>query len=290
MTGVMIWPTRGAVGTAGTLRFSPAMAADRQRGRRKDCCEREQFGPPHSPWTWPIVCGPSHFDPFRSLPFFAPIARSRSSMIDRPGACGIRSGAQIGYGVSRAVGGPRDRSLTRLQFPEVLIGVPPDADARRTRSDSSVSDSVVVVGNGVSGYACAARLAEREVPVTMIGPGLLRHRPPLSKRALLTGRVPLLADAAQLAERGIAHVDGVVTGCDLARRRLVVSRSAGGAPLEIEAPTLVWATGLRYPKPPAPWARAGRGEHDGRRSRLARPAPGPPAQARRHCGRRADQN
>ncbi len=130
--------------------------------------------------------------------------------------------------------------------------MPPDADARRTRSDSSVSDSVVVVGNGVSGYACAARLAEREVPVTMIGPGLPHDRPPLSKRALLTGRVPLLADAAQLAERGIAHVDGVVTGCDLARRRLVVSRSAGGAPLEIEAPALVWATGLRYPKPPVP--------------------------------------
>ena len=113
-------------------------------------------------------------------------------------------------------------------------------------------DFVVVVGNGVSGYACAARLAERGVPVTMIGPGLPHDRPPLSKRALLTGRVPVLADAAQLAERGIEHVDGVVTACDLDRRRLVVSRSAGGAPLEIEAPTLVWATGLRYPKPPVP--------------------------------------
>jgi 3-phenylpropionate/trans-cinnamate dioxygenase ferredoxin reductase subunit len=120
-----------------------------------------------------------------------------------------------------------------------------------------MGDAVVVVGNGVSGYACAARLAERGVPVTMVGPGLPHDRPPLSKRALTTGRVPLLADAAQLVERGIEHVDGVVTACDLERRRIVVSRSGGGAPLEIEAPTLVWATGLRYPKPPVPgieWA------------------------------------
>ena len=107
-----------------------------------------------------------------------------------------------------------------------------------------MSDVVVVVGNGVSGYACAARLAERNVPVTMIGPGLPHDRPPLSKRALVTGRVPLLADAAQLIERGIEHVDGVVTACDLDRRRLVVSRSVDGPPLELEAPTLVWATGL----------------------------------------------
>ncbi len=128
----------------------------------------------------------------------------------------------------------------------------PDAAARRTGSDWRMRDFVVVVGNGVSGYACAARLAEREVAVMMIGPGLPHDRPPLSKRALLTGRVPVLADAARLAEQGIEHVDGVVTACDLDHRRLVVSRSAGGALLEIEAPTLVWATGLRYPKPPVP--------------------------------------
>ena len=115
-----------------------------------------------------------------------------------------------------------------------------------------MSDLVVVVGNGVSGYACAARLAGRNVPVTLIGPGLPHDRPPLSKRALLTGRVPLLADAAQLVERGIEHIDGVVTACDLDRRRLVVSRSVEGGQLELEAPTLVWATGLRYPKPPVP--------------------------------------
>jgi 3-phenylpropionate/trans-cinnamate dioxygenase ferredoxin reductase component len=115
-----------------------------------------------------------------------------------------------------------------------------------------VPDSVVVVGNGVSGYACAARLAQRKVPVVLIGPGLPHDRPPLSKHALLTGRVPLLADAAQLVERGIEHIDGVVTACDLDRRRLVVSRSGGAGQLEVGAATLVWATGLRYPKPPLP--------------------------------------
>lgn len=112
-------------------------------------------------------------------------------------------------------------------------------------------DRIVVVGNGVSGYACAARLAERGARVTMVGPGLPHDRPPLSKRALLTGRVPLLANAAQLVERGIEHVDGVVTACDFASHRLVVALAAGGE-VELEASTLVWATGLRYPKPPIP--------------------------------------
>ena len=110
---------------------------------------------------------------------------------------------------------------------------------------------VVVVGNGVSGYACAARLAERGLRVTMIGPGLPHDRPPLSKRALRTGRLPLLADEAQLVERGIAHIDGCVTGCDLDERLLRVEGTAGQT-WEIEAPLLVWATGLRYPKPPVP--------------------------------------
>ena len=86
----------------------------------------------------------------------------------------------------------------------------------------------------------------------MIGPGLPHDRPPLSKRALATGRLPLLADEAQLAERGIEHIDGVVTTCDLDRRLLAGSSSSGGAPFEIEARKLVWATGLRYPKPPIP--------------------------------------
>jgi len=86
----------------------------------------------------------------------------------------------------------------------------------------------------------------------MIGPGLSHDRPPLSKRALVTGRVPLLADQAQLAERGITHIDGLVTACDLGRHRLVISEPAAGTEAEIVAPTLVWATGLRYPKAPIP--------------------------------------
>ena len=90
------------------------------------------------------------------------------------------------------------------------------------------------------------------MPVTMIGPGLPHDRPPLSKRALVTGRVPLLADAAQLAERGIDHLDGIVTACNPALRRLVVRHLPDSAEMELEAPILVWATGLRYPKPPVP--------------------------------------
>lgn len=113
-------------------------------------------------------------------------------------------------------------------------------------------DSVVIVGNGVSGFACAAELAEHAVPVTMIGPGLPHDRPPLSKRSLLTGRLPLLASSAQLDARGIRHIDGIVEAYDLGTRRLTVSLSTGEGVLEIEAPNLVWATGLRYPKPPVP--------------------------------------
>lgn len=115
-----------------------------------------------------------------------------------------------------------------------------------------VVDSVIVIGNGVSGFACAAKLAEHGVPVTMIGPGLPHDRPPLSKRALVTGRLPLLATSAQLDARGIRHIDGIVEACDLSTRRLNVSLSTGEGLLEIEAPNLVWATGLRYPKPPVP--------------------------------------
>ncbi len=47
---------------------------------------------------------------------------------------------------------------------------------------------VTVVGNGVSGFACARRLAEHDVPVTLLGPGLPCDRPPLTKHALAVGR------------------------------------------------------------------------------------------------------
>ena len=86
----------------------------------------------------------------------------------------------------------------------------------------------------------------------MIGPGLPHDRPPLSKRALRTGRLPLFADAQRLTQIGITHLDGVVRDVDLGHRRLTVSLSDGSADVVVEAPSMVWATGLRYPKPPIP--------------------------------------
>ena len=111
---------------------------------------------------------------------------------------------------------------------------------------------VTVVGNGVAGYACAARLAQQGRQVRMIGPGLPHDRPPLSKRALRSGRLPLFADADALTASGIVHLDGVVHAFDAKRRLLSVTPSSGGDDVVVEAPTLVWATGLRYPKPPLP--------------------------------------
>ncbi len=116
-------------------------------------------------------------------------------------------------------------------------------------------ESVVVVGNGVAGYACAAALAAADVPVTMIGPGEPHDRPPLSKRALATGRLPLIADTAKMADLGVGHVDGVVQSLDLTSRRLEVALADGGA-TTLDAPRLVWATGLRYPRPPVPGLEA----------------------------------
>ncbi len=138
-----------------------------------------------------------------------------------------------------------------------------------------MTEPVVIVGNGVSGYACAARLAGTGVPVTMIGPGLPHDRPPLSKRALATGRLPVLATADVLAQKGIAHLDGLVTELDLAARRLTVTPANGGVPILVEAPRLVWATGLRYPRPPVPGLAGLRRERDGRRARGTGGAPAP---------------
>ena len=112
--------------------------------------------------------------------------------------------------------------------------------------------AVTVVGNGVAGYACAARLAQHDRDVTMVGPGLPHDRPPLSKRALRTGRLPVFADADALAASGITHVDGIAHAPDLDHRRLCVTPTGGGDDLELNVATLVWATGLRYPKPPIP--------------------------------------
>jgi 3-phenylpropionate/trans-cinnamate dioxygenase ferredoxin reductase subunit len=102
----------------------------------------------------------------------------------------------------------------------------------------------------VAGYACAARLAELGHPVTLVGPRLPHDRPPLSKRALATGKLPLLADAEALARSGIEHVDGAVVGFDSRARRLRVAlRTGADVDVHCEGP-LVWATGLRHVRPP----------------------------------------
>ena len=77
---------------------------------------------------------------------------------------------------------------------------------------------VAIIGNGVAGYACAARLARHGIRPLLIGPGLPVDRPPLTKKALASGVPTLLSDEQRLAERGIDRLDGVVAECDLDRR------------------------------------------------------------------------
>ena len=124
----------------------------------------------------------------------------------------------------------------------------------------------------------------------MIGPGLPHDRPPLSKRSLLTGRVPLLADAAQLAERGIEHLDGIVTGCDLDRRRLRrallprrrAARDRSAEPRLGDRPALPEATAPRASTRPRRTPRAP--------ASIPHAAPRPPGQASRRRRRRPDRH
>ena len=113
----------------------------------------------------------------------------------------------------------------------------------------STKPSVTVVGNGVAGFACARDLADAGARVTLVGPGMPCDRPPLSKRALVTGRLPYLATARDLAAAGIVHVDGRAEELDLGRRELTV-RPARGDDRRITFDHLVWATGLRPVRPP----------------------------------------
>ena len=110
---------------------------------------------------------------------------------------------------------------------------------------------VTVVGNGVAGYACVRALAAGGAHVTLIGPGLPCDRPPLSKRALLAGRPPYLASAADLVQHGIVHVDGWVHGVDVDRRELRI-RASSGSETTAMFDQLVWSTGLRTVRPPVP--------------------------------------
>jgi 3-phenylpropionate/trans-cinnamate dioxygenase ferredoxin reductase component len=114
-----------------------------------------------------------------------------------------------------------------------------------------VTDPVVIIGNGVAGTACALRLGELGEPVVLVGPGAPHDRPPLSKRALVTGRVPLLADDAKLAKHHVTHIDATAT-LDLDARRVTLTPTDGADPFDLAASRLVWATGLAYPPPPIP--------------------------------------
>jgi NADPH-dependent 2,4-dienoyl-CoA reductase/sulfur reductase-like enzyme len=114
-----------------------------------------------------------------------------------------------------------------------------------------VNVEVAIVGNGVAGFACAVRVARHGIRPLLIGPGLPVDRPPLTKKALATGVPTLLSDAQRLAERGVDRLDGTVVEADLTGRRL---RTYDGD--EIEADTVVLATGLRYSPPPVPGIEA----------------------------------
>jgi 3-phenylpropionate/trans-cinnamate dioxygenase ferredoxin reductase subunit len=114
-----------------------------------------------------------------------------------------------------------------------------------------VRAEVAIVGNGVAGYACAARLARHGVRPLLIGPGLPVDRPPLTKAALVRGTPTLLSDEARLVERGVERLDGTIVEADLTARRL---RADDGT--EVEAGAVVLATGLRYGRPPIPGIEA----------------------------------
>jgi NADPH-dependent 2,4-dienoyl-CoA reductase/sulfur reductase-like enzyme len=109
-----------------------------------------------------------------------------------------------------------------------------------------VNAEVAIVGNGVAGYACAARLARHGVRPLLIGTGPAVDRPPLTKQGLARGAPVLLADEQRLADLGIEHLDAMVDEADLASGRL----AAGGT--DVEAETVVLATGLSYRPPRIP--------------------------------------
>ena len=69
---------------------------------------------------------------------------------------------------------------------------------------------VAIVGNGVAGYACAARLARHGVRPLLIGPGLPVDRPPLTKQGLTRGAPVLLADEERLTDLGVDRLDAFV--------------------------------------------------------------------------------
>jgi 3-phenylpropionate/trans-cinnamate dioxygenase ferredoxin reductase subunit len=110
----------------------------------------------------------------------------------------------------------------------------------------TTSVEAAIVGNGVAGYACAARLARHGVRPLLVGRGLPVDRPPLTKNALAAGELRLLADEQRLADLGIDRLDAMADGVDLDARTIV----AGD--VEVEAEAIVLATGLSYRPPRIP--------------------------------------
>jgi 3-phenylpropionate/trans-cinnamate dioxygenase ferredoxin reductase subunit len=105
---------------------------------------------------------------------------------------------------------------------------------------------VAIVGNGVAGYACAARLARHGIRPLLIGRGLPVDRPPLTKNALAAGELRLLADEQRMADLGIDHLDAMADDVDLD------SRSIRAGEVEVAAGAVVLATGLSYRPPRIP--------------------------------------
>src|SRR3954453_1566260 len=90
----------------------------------------------------------------------------------------------------------------------------------------ATNHEIVIVGNGVAGYAVADRLARNGAPSLLIGPGPVADRPPLTKAALAAGTPVLLGDPTKMAERGIERFDGWAEAADLDARTVAV-RSGG---------------------------------------------------------------
>lgn len=105
---------------------------------------------------------------------------------------------------------------------------------------------MAIVGNGVAGYACAAKLARHGIRPLLIGHGLPVDRPPLTKAGLAAGAPVLLADEQRLDALGIDRLDAMVDQADLEARRLVAGET------EVEAESVVLATGLSYRPPRIP--------------------------------------
>ena len=108
------------------------------------------------------------------------------------------------------------------------------------------SVEVAIVGNGVAGYACAARLARHGIRPLVIGRGLPVDRPPLTKNALARGTPTLLADEQRMADLGIDRLDAMADAVDL-ETRTIVAGDVG-----VAAGAVVVATGLSYRPPRIP--------------------------------------